>query len=65
MIVIEHIKTKERFMFPDTPTSLSNQPQPIPLGFKKSDNQTPVPLHYEDRLRWQNHSQNPLDWSRY
>ncbi len=61
MIVIEHIKTGERFMFPNTPAFPTKKTQPIPLGFKKSDNQTPVPLEFEGRVRWEAHSRDPLN----
>lgn len=62
MIVIENIKTGEKFMFPEADTFPIEFPTAmIPLGFKKSDDQTPVPLHFENRVRWEAHSRDPLN----
>ena len=48
-------------MFPEAPSYPAKIPNLVPLGYKKSDDQTPVPLFYEDRLRWQNRTQDPLN----
>ena len=73
MIVIEHLLTKEKFMFPSSNTNMETptgfiQVQDVPRGFRLSPDQTPVPIHYYQTqqpespiVRWEAESKDPLD----
>lgn len=66
MIVIQHKLTNEKFMFPshnvnkETPEGFL-QFQVVPEGFTLSSDQTPVPTHYYEHVRYEANSKDPIN----